>query len=168
MPIFNKPNNTWSWKLCEDNQTQVWGGNGLWYWYGFGTYTDTTLNGVQTPSLTMMDSGFWYPSLNSTVMNGIVAARRSLPGNPAYDDPATAQQGIPYQAWSLHCKMALLNWCNDSGNPILPDYCNADPYWQIVDNNGVELARLDFLLVGNVPYLELNGWWFDQQPLPAN
>ena len=100
-------------------------------------------------------------------MNGIVAARRSLPGNPAYDDPATAQQGIPYQAWSLHCKMALLNWCNDSGNPILPDYCNADPYWQIVDNNGVELARLDFLLVGNVPYLELNGWWFDQQPVPS-
>ena len=41
VPIFNKPNNTWSWKLCEDNQTQVWGGNGLWYWYGFGTYTDT-------------------------------------------------------------------------------------------------------------------------------
>ncbi len=92
VPIFNKPNGTWSWQLCEDNQTQVYGGNGLWYWYGLGTYTDTS----PYPSITMMDSGFWYPSMNTTVMNGIVAARRSLPGNLAYDDPATAQQGVPY------------------------------------------------------------------------
>ena len=156
VPIFNKPNGTWSWQLCEDNQTQVYGGNGLWYWYGLGTYTDTS----PYPSITMMDSGFWYPSMNTTVMNGIVAARRSLPGNLAYDDPATAQQGVPYQAWSLSCNMALLNWGNNSGVSDV-----AYPYWEIDDNAGNMLANLEFEVMGNgIPFLTLNGVPFISQP----
>ena len=153
--IFNKPNNIWSYRAFRESNA-----DDLYMWYGFGTYLDTSLNGVITPSLMFMTCPYYYPSWGTSPQpTDDLAIERSLPGNAAYDDPNTAQNGRAYHAWSFSCTMALCNWCNSSGGAV-----NADPDWEVDDANGRTLAKLEFKLVNGTPQLLLNGIAFVNQP----